>query len=69
MRALQRILGITCALALGLLLAGTIAPGTASAHERRDLAGGKYQAVVGFLVEPAYEGEPNGLDLTVRDMS
>ncbi len=51
--------------AIGLLLV----PGVASAHERRALAGGKYQAVVGFLNEPAIEGSPNGLDLTVTDLS
>jgi hypothetical protein len=62
-------MSLLCALALGLLLVGTVAPGTASAHERREVLGGKYQLVVGFLGEPAYQGEPNGLDLTVRDMT
>lgn len=69
MRDMPRIGGILCAIVLGLLLAGTVAPSTASAHERRDLLGGKYRAVVGFLAEPAYEGQPNGLDLTVTDLT
>jgi hypothetical protein len=43
-----------------------LSPGRALAHESRDVAGGKYQFVVGFLVEPAYEGQKNGLDLRVR---
>ena len=69
MRALQRISVALCAVLFGLLLVGIVAPGEASAHERRDLAGGKYRAVVGFLTEPAYEGEPNGLDLTVTSLT
>jgi hypothetical protein len=53
------------ALLLALALVVTIAPQGASAHERRDIVGGKYQAVVGFLTEPAYQGQMNSLDLTV----
>lgn len=53
------------------LLASAIAilallPMTASAHEHRDVGDGKYQLVVGFLNEPAYSGEQNGLDLRVN---
>jgi hypothetical protein len=40
-------------------------PLTASAHERRDVGGGKYQVVVGWIVEPAILGEPNGVDFRV----
>ena len=40
-------------------------PLTASAHERRDVGGGKYQVVVGFVAEPAILGEPNGVDFRV----
>ena len=36
---------------------------TAYGHERRDV--GPYRLVVGFLVEPAYEGLKNGVDLRV----
>lgn len=46
-----------------------LTPGGASAHERRDLTGGKYQFVVGFLNEPALQNQPNSLDLTVTDMT
>lgn len=52
-----------------LVMALFLAPGGASAHERRALPGGKYQAVVGFLNEPAIEGATNGLDLTVTDLA
>ncbi|MBI2907098.1 MAG: hypothetical protein HYX92_05520 [Chloroflexi bacterium] len=40
-------------------------PETALAHERR--AVGKYQLVVGFIVEPPFEGQKNGVDLRVTD--
>lgn len=62
---LRRIGAAFCAVTLALALAALVAPGSASAHERRDIVGGKYQAVVGFLTEPAYQGQVNGLDLTV----
>jgi hypothetical protein len=39
--------------------------GTAAAHERRMV--GPYQLVVGFLSEPAFAGNSNGLDLRVTD--
>lgn len=58
-----------CVPALLVLLTLFVTPGGASAHERRDLAGGKYQVVVGFLNEPAVENQMNGIDLTVTDMS
>jgi hypothetical protein len=38
--------------------------GTAHAHERR--AVGEYEFVVGFIVEPAFEGIKNGVDLRVQ---
>jgi len=46
-------------------LALTILTSGASAHERRDVADGQFQFVVGFLNEPAYSGEMNGLSLRV----
>lgn len=46
------------------LLLGALLPPAASAHERRTVAG-KYQFVVGFLTEPAFNNETNGLDLRV----
>lgn len=55
------------AVALALLgaciTAAAIEPARALAHERREV--GKYQLVVGFQVEPAIQGEPNGPSLRV----
>lgn len=56
---------IAVLLTMALVLFG--ATGTVSAHERRDLVNGRYQAVVGFLNEPAFDHQLNGLDLTVVD--
>src|SRR3954451_8705914 len=64
--SVRRIVSAFCVVVL-LMTAPFFAPVGASAHERRDLPGGKYQAVVGFLNEPATEGSVNGLDLTVTD--
>jgi hypothetical protein len=52
--------GSTVFVALFLL---AISPGVALAHERRTV--GNYQLVVGFNTEPALQGEPNGVQLTV----
>jgi hypothetical protein len=41
---------------------------SASAHERRDVADGQYRLVVGFLDEPAFSGQQNGLDLRVAKL-
>ncbi len=40
-------------------------PLAALGHEQRDIAGGQYTLVVGFLDEPAFAGEKNGLSLRV----
>src|SRR5690242_10764007 len=69
MQGIKRLGALAGALTLGLLLAGLFVPGSVTAHERRDLLGGKYQAIVGFLNEPSYDNQLNGLDLTVNDMS
>ncbi|GIW07775.1 MAG: hypothetical protein KatS3mg060_2580 [Dehalococcoidia bacterium] len=45
-----------------LLLSWT---GVASAHERRNV--GPYTFVVGFIVEPAFTDEPNGVDLRITN--
>jgi len=44
----------------------THADGTA-ARERRSLLNDRFELIVGFLDEPPYEGEPNGLYLRVTD--
>lgn len=48
---------------LALLALSFVAPSAALAHERRSVGG--YDLVVGFFVEPALEGEKNGLDLRI----
>lgn len=55
-------LGVT--LVAAALLAGLTTP-PASAHDRRKVAGDKAEVVVGWLVEPAYVEEPNGIDFRV----
>jgi hypothetical protein len=52
------------ALLLSVFLA-LVLPLTALAHGRTEV--GDYQFVIGFRVEPAYAGEPNGLDLFVTN--
>lgn len=54
--------------ALALLIAALLAPFTASvasAHGHTEV--GDYEIVIGFSSEPAYAGEPNGLDLFVTN--
>jgi len=51
--------------AVAALLLLAFVPGSALAHERRDV--GKLQFVVGWIGEPALQGEPNGLDLRITD--
>lgn len=48
-----------------IVLTLTFSATVADAHERRTV--GSYQLVVGFLTEPGYSGQPNGLDLRVTD--
>lgn len=52
-------------LAAGLAVPFFASPTSALAHERREV--GRYQFVVGFLTEPAIQGEPNGVDLRIVD--
>jgi hypothetical protein len=51
--------------AAGLVGSLFLSPSPALAHERRDV--GPYQFTVGFIGEPALEGEPNGIDLRIVD--
>lgn len=46
-------------------LFAALAPGLASAHGRKEPANGKYQIIFGFLTEPAFTGQRNGIDLTI----
>lgn len=41
----------------------------ALAHERRELASGQYEIEIGFIEEPAYVGEKNGLYVHVVDLT
>jgi hypothetical protein len=50
-----------------LLLVFMLVPGTALAHERRTIANGKYDVVVGWNVEPPYAGQMN--QATIRIMN
>ncbi|MBI2847026.1 MAG: hypothetical protein HYX82_04000 [Chloroflexi bacterium] len=50
---------------MAVFLALLLTPSNALAHERRDV--GKYQFVVGFIMEPAFEGQKNGVELRVTN--
>ncbi|GAB4193215.1 MAG: hypothetical protein OHK0022_07900 [Roseiflexaceae bacterium] len=55
-------------LALALLLALLALPfSLSSALAHGEVTAGDYALVIGFRNEPAYQGEPNGLDLTVTN--
>lgn len=51
----------------GLILLMAVAgfSSRAEAHEKKTV--GEMQWVVGFLTEPAFAGQPNGIDLSVQD--
>jgi hypothetical protein len=48
-----------------LLLALLVVPMSAFAHERRTIGNGKYNVVVGWDVEPAYQGQKNGASIRI----
>ncbi len=56
------------ALLLVVAVAASFTPSRASAHEARVIGDGQYEAVVGFLDEPAFVGEKNGLSLRVSKL-
>lgn len=63
---MRRVLRFLAAVAALIVLVVPLAlPGAALAHERRTV--GKYELVVGWMVEPAFAGEKNGLDLRVTN--
>lgn len=45
-----------------------VSPAAALAHEQRDIAGGTYHLVVGFVNEPAFVDQQNGLSLRVSKL-
>ena len=54
---------VAAAAALALIALSIVIPSRALAHERRTVGG--YDFVIGFFVEPAIEGEKNGLDMRI----
>jgi hypothetical protein len=63
---MQRILRVF-AVGLAALAVAASLPSLASAHESREVLGGQYRLVVGFLNEPASVDDKSGLDLRVTD--
>lgn len=61
----MRVLRTLLPAAFVLALLPTTFPAPTYAHERRDV--GPYQFVVGFINEPAFQDEPNGIDLRIVD--
>ena len=51
---------VGCAAAV---LVAALLPLAAAAHEHREVAGGQYEMSVGFIEEPAFVGEQNGLSV------
>jgi hypothetical protein len=49
-------------------LATLLVPAEAAGRETRTVVGGRFELTVGFLNEPAYEGEPNGLYVRVYEV-
>ena len=64
MRTLLRLFALSLVVVVAISLAGS----RASAHESRVIGDGRYQVVVGFLDEPAFVGEKNGLSLRVSTL-
>src|SRR5690349_15604038 len=61
-RRVRRFLALVPAVAL---LGALIVPGGALAHERRTVGGGKYNVVVGWDVEPAYQTLKNAASIRI----
>ncbi len=64
---MHRIARMTLVVGLIALLA-LVSPAAALAHEQRDIANGTYHLVVGFLNEPAFVDQQNGLSLRVSKL-
>lgn len=52
---------------LTALLALALTGGLALAHQSKEVGEGAYRVIVGYLVNPAYTGQMNGIDLAIRD--
>lgn len=64
----MRIMVRLFALFVVVAVAASVTGSRASAHEVRVIGEGRYEVVVGFLDEPAFVGEKNGLDLRVSKL-
>jgi hypothetical protein len=62
MKHLTRLMAIG---SLALLLALVSTPSLSFAHERRTIAGGKYDVVVGWAAEPAYVNQKNAASIRI----
>lgn len=49
------------------LLALLLAASPALAHQSKEVGEGAYRVIVGYLLNPAYSGQVNGIDLAIRD--
>jgi hypothetical protein len=56
---------LTAFASIAMLLALLVAPSISLAHERRTLANGKYDVVVGWDVEPAYANQKNAAGIRI----
>ena len=61
----NRIHRIMAALCAALVLGLVVLPMSAFAHERRTIANGRYDVVVGWDVEPAYQGQKNAASIRI----
>lgn len=61
----RRLLPLLGAALIALILVPLALPGTALAHERRTIANGKYEVVVGWDVEPAYANQKNAAGIRI----
>lgn len=64
-RVMRRIAALVFVLVIASIFGFWAAGGTAQAHGHTSV--GDYSLVIGFHNEPAYQGEPNGLDLFVTN--
>jgi hypothetical protein len=61
---MHRLIRLLASVGLALMLTATFSL-AGSAHEHREVADGKYELTVGFINEPAYVNQQNGLSLRV----
>lgn len=57
---------LTLLFLVAALIGAVLAPTAALAHQTKAVGDGQYQLVVGFVTEPIYTDQRNGLDLRIR---